>query len=269
MRTTTMAPYSSIRSSAAARDERAEVVIPQYSPSQVAKVWAAAALPMAAAAWVVTPLLATVFTGPTAFPRALILSLTLGVVWQFVLVMGLVRREQGTWRWFVIRKALWLQSPTSPRTGRRGGRLWLLVFPLIVLAWAREMLPKLPTPESRDLGLFLSSDLGQHFLSGNWTWYAVMIVMLVFNTVLGEELLFRGLLLPRMNGAFGRWDWVANGLLFTAYHLHVPWAMPGRLLSVVLLSYPAKRYRTAMLGIVVHSVQTVFFAVLGLTLVLG
>jgi membrane protease YdiL (CAAX protease family) len=35
----------------------------------------------------------------------------------------------------------------------------------------------------------------------------------LFNTVLGEELLFRGLL-PRIQGAFGLWDWVANGLLF-------------------------------------------------------
>ena len=248
---------------------RRDVEIPQYSRSQITKVWAAAAVPMAAAAWVVTPVLARVFEGPTAFPRALILSLTVAVVWQFVLVMALVRREQGTLRWSVLKQALWLQSPRSPRSGRRGGRLWLLVIPLAVLAWAREMLPKLPTPESRDLGLFLSSDLGQTFLAGNWTWYAVMIVMFVFNTVLGEELLFRGFLLPRMNGAFGRWDWAANGLYFTAYHLHVPWALPGRLLSLVLLCYPAKRYRTALLGIAVHSVQTVFFAVIGLTLVLG
>jgi len=245
-----------------------DVVIPQYSISQITKVWAAAAIPMAAAAWVVTPVLSRVFDGPTAFPRALILSLTAAVVWQFVLVMWLVRREQGTLRWAVLKPALWLQSPRSP-SGRRGGWLWLLVIPLAALAWLREMLPKVPPPESRDLGLFLSSDLGESFLAGNWTWYAVMIVMFVFNTVLGEELLFRGFLLPRMNGAFGRWDWVANGLYFTAYHVHVPWAMPGRLLGIFLLSYPARRYRTALLGIVVHSVQTVFFAVIGLTLVLA
>jgi uncharacterized protein len=246
-----------------------EVRIPQYTRSGITKIWAAAAIPMAAAAWVATPILARVLDGPAAFPRALILSLTVAVVWQFVLVMGLVRREQGTLRWAVVKRALWLQPPQSPTSSRRGGRLWLLILPLAVLAWAREMLPKLPAPESRDLGLFLASDLGQSFLSGNWGWYAVMIVMFVFNTVLGEELLFRGFLLPRMNGAFGRWDWVANGLYFTAYHLHVPWALPGRLLSLVLLCYPAKRYRTALLGIAVHSVQTVFFAVIGLTLVLG
>ena len=245
------------------------VWIPQYTKSRITTIWAAAAIPMAVAAWIATPVLAGVFEGPTAFPRALILSLTVAVVWQFVLVMGLVRREQGTLRWSVVTQALWLQQPHSPKTGRRGGRLWLLVLPLAVLAWAREMIPRLPTPESRDLGLFLSSDLGQSFLSGNWGWYAVMIAMFVFNTILGEELLFRGFLLPRMNGAFGRWDWAANGLYFTAYHVHVPWALPGRLLSLALLCYPAKRYRTALLGIAVHSVQTVFFAVIGLTLVLG
>jgi uncharacterized protein len=31
--------------------------------------------------------------------------------------------------------------------------------------------------------------------------------------VLGEELPFRGFLLPRMRGAFGRTDWIVNGVL--------------------------------------------------------
>jgi CAAX protease family protein len=92
--------------------------------------------------------------------------------------------------------------------------------------------------------------------------------MFIFNTVLGEELLFRGYLLPRMNGAFGRGDWVVNGLLFTVYHLHVPWVMPGTLIESFLLAYPTKRYRSAWIGIAVHSAQSVFFALLILTLVL-
>jgi membrane protease YdiL (CAAX protease family) len=119
------------------------------------------------------------------------------------------------------------------------------------------------------MGHFLSSDLGADFLSGNWTWYAVLLGMWVFNTVLGEELLLRGFLLPRMNGVLGRWDWAANGALFTAYHLHVPRALPGRLFSLILLCYPAKRYRTALLGILVHSIQTVFFGLIGLNLVMA
>ena len=107
----------------------------------------------------------------------------------------------------------------------------------------------------------------QAFLDGAWGWYALLLAMFIFNTVLGEELLFRGYLLPRMNGAFGRGDWVVNGLLFTVYHLHVPWVMPGTLIESFLLAYPTKRYRSAWIGIAVHSAQSVFFAIAVLLIV--
>ena len=42
------------------------------------------------------------------------------------------------------------------------------------------------------MGVFLDSDIGQAFLSGNWGWYSLILVMFLFNTVLGEELLFAG-----------------------------------------------------------------------------
>lgn len=52
-------------------------------------------------------------------------------------------------------------------------------------------------------------------LQGNYLFALLYIVIgFVFNIV-GEETYYRGYLLPRMRGAFGRWDWVANGVLFT------------------------------------------------------
>jgi uncharacterized protein len=246
----------------------AALALPQYSRRRVLGTWAVAALPMGVLAWGGAPLLAAAFEGPTAWPRAIVAALTAGLVWQFVFVMYAVRKEQGSLRWPVLKEALWLEAPRNPRTGRRGGRMWWVLVPLIVLVAAKEMLPKIPSPTERDLGPFLESAVGQEFFSGNWTWFAVMVVMMVFNTVLGEELLFRGLLLPRMRGAFGRWDWVVNGVLFGAYHLHVPWSIPANTLDTFLLSLPASRYRSALISIVVHSAQTVVFTVLLLVLVL-
>lgn len=243
--------------------------VPQYSLRRVLATWAAAALPMAALAWVGAPLLADAFEGPSAWPRAILVCLTSGLVWQFVLVLGALRHEQGTLRWSVAKEALWLRPPRSPRTGRRGGRLWLLLVPLVVLVAATEELPSVPSPDDRDLGAFLQSGAGQDFLLGNWPWFALILTMMIFNTVLGEELLFRGLLLPRMRGAFGRGDWCANGVLFAVYHLHTPWAIPASLLDTFLISYPASRYRSALIGICVHSVQTVVLGTLTLLLVLG
>ncbi len=123
-------------------------------------------------------------------------------------------------------------------------------------------------PEDRDLATLIDSDAGKAFLDGAFGWYGLILVMFLFNTVLGEELLFRGFLLPRMNGAFGRRDWVANGLLFAGYHLHVPWAIPGTLLEMFTTAYPTKRYRSAWIGIAVHSAQSVVLAILLLPLVL-
>ena len=104
------------------------------------------------------------------------------------------------------------------------------MIPLILaFTVAQELLAIVPAPANRDFATLLESDAGKAFLDGALGWYGLILVMFLFNTVLGEELLFRGYLLPRMNGAFGRGDWVANGLLFAGYHLHVPWVMPGTL----------------------------------------
>jgi uncharacterized protein len=243
-------------------DERA---LPQLGLRSIIAVWAAAAVPMGLLAWVAAPLIADQMSGPNALMRALFITLTAGLVWQFVLVMALVRREQGSLRPSVLRDALWLRAPRAPKTGRRGGKLWLVVVPLIV-ASAVEGLLVIPGPGARDFVEFLGSDAGEDFLAGAWGWFAIIAVLVVFNTVLGEELLFRGYLLPRMNGRFGRRDWVANGVFFAAYHLHTPWVIPTTLLDTFILSYPSKRYRSALIGVAVHSAQSI--VVLGLVLAL-
>lgn len=240
----------------------------QLSLGGVLAVWAAAALPMGALAWLVAPALADRLGGENATARSLLITLTGGLVWQGLLVAILVRRETGTFRWPAVREALWLRSPRDPATGRPSRRLWLVVPVLIVLFGAEEIIPEVPHPSKYDFAHFLDSASGKTFLSGNWGYLALIVVMLVFNTVLGEELLFRGYLLPRMQRSFGRWDWLANGVLFACYHLHMPWTIPATTLDSCLLAWPTKRYRSAVIGIVVHSVQSLVIGVVVLVLVL-
>jgi uncharacterized protein len=241
----------------------------QYSLAQILAVWAAAAVPMGVLAWIVAPWLRDQLGGDDPFAEALLICLTAGLIWQFVLVLILLRRELGALQWSRVRRALWLLPPRDPKTGRVGGRTWwwVLLFLLLVAVWST--VPSIPGPEPRDFADFLDSDRGEAFFSGAWGWFAVIVVFAVFNTVLGEELLFRGLLLPRMQGVFGRSDWVANGVLFTLYHLHVPWVMPTTLVEGIFLeAYPSRRFQSAWMGIIVHSAQSVFVTVFVLTLVL-
>jgi uncharacterized protein len=48
----------------------------------------------------------------------------------------------------------------------------------------------------------------------------------------------------------------------------MPWAIPAILADALVLAYPTKRYQSAWIGIAVHSTQSVFLAVIVLTLVL-
>jgi uncharacterized protein len=205
----------------------------------------------------------------TGFIKALLLCLTAGLVWQFVLTLILVRREQGTLRWERVRDALWLLSPRDPRSGRVGGRVWLWVIPFVVLFFLWEFFGfDITGPASHDFAVFLETS-GQEFFQGNWVWLAVLVVELIFHTVLGEDVLFRGLLLPRMRGVFGRSDFVANGVLFAFYHLHQPWSIPAALADIILTSYPTRRWQSVWMSIIVHSAQSVFIIFVVLALVLG
>jgi membrane protease YdiL (CAAX protease family) len=260
---------------AAAVAEPAEAVdryagIKQYSLARILAVWAAAALPMGILAWIVAPAIKDSFSGAGIIPmfKALILLLTAGLLWQCVLVAGLVWHEQRTFRWSVLRNVLWLRSPRSPSTGRVGGRLWLLLIPLTLLFALGGFVPTFSTPKNRDLATFIGTDAGKHFMHGNWGWYTAIFLLFIVNIV-AEELLFRGVLLPRMKGVFGRRDWLANAILFTGYHLHEPWLMPGTLVcDTFAYVYPSRRYQSTWIGIIVHGAQTLFFGVLLLALVL-
>lgn len=252
--------------------------IPQYSLAKTLGVWALAAVPMGMLGWVVAPALAADPSKP-GFERLAVL--TVGLIWQFALVLYLVRKEAGSLGWSIIKDRLWLGSPRSPRTGKPARRLWWWLVPLIVItaiyqmklggyvgsAWT-SLFPFLAEPPGWSLGALLDSPEGRAQMEGAWGVLALFFVSAVFNTVVGEELLFRGLLLPRMNKAFGKWDWVANGMLFGLYHLHQPWGMLS-LGGLLFFALPARYFRCAWFGIVAHSGQSVFFLFLMLGLVLG
>jgi len=243
----------------------------QYSLAQILGVWAAAAVPMGVLAWIVAPLLSHQLGGDQPLAQALLICITAGLIWQFVLTVILVRRELGGLEWSRVRDALWLRRPRDPKTGRLGGKAWWWLVPLVLLFGVWSLVPAIPAVGSpRNLGDFLGSNAGEDFFRGAWGWFAVVVVFSVFNTVLGEELLFRGLLLPRMRGVFGKRDWVANGGLFALYHVATPWVMLTTFVDgIFLLAYPSRRFESTWMGIIVHSSQSIFVIAIVLGLVLG
>ena len=258
----------------------------QYTLTQILGIWAAVALPMALLSWVINPILAPSIDGPVGITGiARVILMTLGLMWQFILSMVIVYREAGNLSWSTIRQRFWLNAPRDPKTGEPRSKLWLWLIPLALLFPAFELdiipvsalnrlwvslFPFLAEPPEYNFSKLIASPEGQAQLVGAWWFFGLFIVLAVFNTFLGEEFLFRGVLLPKMNGVFGKWDWVANGFLFGIYHLHQPWGIPGSVLvGTLLFALPAKYFRSTWMAIVVHSGQSVFFGFLILGLVIG
>lgn len=256
----------------------------QYSVPRILGVWAAAALPMGILGWIIGPALSPdIATNPVGAVAVRYAALTLGLMWMFVLSLIIVYREEGDLRWATIQRRLRLNTPRDPRTGDSRRRLWFWLVPLVVLTvlwqlraspllsgvWT-SMFPFFAEPSAFALRTVLSSPAGQGAFVGAWGLLALFALNAIFNTILGEELLFRGVLLPKMNGAFGRWDWLANGLLFGLYHLHQPWGMLGSAAGGALLyALPAKVFKSTWMSIIVHSMQSLYFLFLILGLVLG
>ena len=256
----------------------------QYSLTRILAIWAAAVLPMVTLGWVVAPLLGDRVdlgvgdANNVAFTRAGLL--TLGLIWQFVLVMAIIFREEGDLRWSTIRRRCWLNAPRDPQTGQPRAKLWLWIVPLIVLVVVIQMapfgellekaFPFLGEPDKYSFAQLTQSEERKAAVEGAWQVLGLFVVLGIFNTFLGEELLFRGILLPKMRGVFGRGDWLANGVLFGLYHLHQPWTILGSAIEgAFCLALPSKRFHSAWMGIIVHSGQTVFFIFAALGLVLG
>ena len=254
----------------------------QYSPAKILGLWIAAAAPMGILAFAVYPALVPNFESDpigAAFIRFGLI--TVGLIWVFVLSMIIVYREEGDLRWATIRRRLWLNTPQDPKTGEPRRKLWLWLIPLGLLYFATLMTPILeplnrpwrsvfPYPDSANFDSILGAPEIVAQLVGNWSFFGLFFIMAVFN-ILGEEFFFRGVMLPKMEGVFGKWDWVVNGVLMGAYHWHQPWMIPGAALIVapLLFALPSRRFRSTWFGIIIHALQYLILIPMILALVLG
>jgi membrane protease YdiL (CAAX protease family) len=256
----------------------------QYSLVKILGIWALAAIPMGVLSWIVFPAVSpNSSSDPLGAGVARLVLLTLGLIWLFVLSMILVRREEGDLRWATIKRRLRLDTPRDPKTGETRRRLWLWLIPFLIATVVWELaltsyvdgvwvtvFPFFAEPPGYSFGAVLESQEILDQLVGAWWFFGVFVISAIFNTILGEEFLFRGVLLPKMEGVFGKWSWVANGVLFGFYHVHQPWGIVGSVVSGALLyAFPTWRFRSTWMGIIVHSAQSVFFAFLILGIVLG
>ncbi len=138
-------------------------------------------------------------------------------------------------------------------------KLWIRVFPFLA-----------PPGEGYVLGEFLMSPEAPTYFAGAWGILVMFLVMAFFN-IFGEEFFWRGVMLPKMKGVFGKWDGVANGVIGGAYHLKQPWQILGGgiFMWTVFFALPAKYFRSTWISIILHGSINVLWTAMILRLILS
>jgi hypothetical protein len=249
--------------------------IDQYTLWQMVGIWAVVTLPMALLAWVVLP--AIIPYVPLHPGLTFWLLMIVGMAWQFVVALVILYRELGTLRWSAVRKRLWLQTPRDPKTDQPNRKLyWWVLLPVFInillvfgpfgfldapMAW---LFPGLQQPAYQNIEQMASPEF-----IGQWWIMGVALASFIFNYFLGEEFLWRGILLPKMHGVFGKYDWVANAVIFGLYHVHKPWSLLSVIITNLTYSWPAARFRSNWMAIIVHGVEGLPVLVIVLAVILG
>jgi len=240
----------------------------QYSLAKILIIWVAAAAPMPILSFVIGPALAPVIGLKVEIVRWMMIIV--GLAWLFALSMIVLRRELGTLRWSVIRKRMWFQTPRDPKTGEPKLRLLWWALPAALLngviamtfinTWFHEIVLTV-IPFIRPLVIKGSDLLSPEFV-GQWWLLGVMLVSMLFNYFLGEEFLFRGVLLPKMKGVFGRWDWFMNVVLFSWYHWHQPWGFLSVIATFIIAGWASRRYKCNWIFVIAHGIDGVVMFVM-------
>ena len=200
----------------------------------------------------------------------------IGLLWQFILSLLILYQDGHPFDWSTFRIRLKFQGPKSLSTGQSNNWLLCWTLPFIFLSGIISGgigfpdLDKFMLPLFEKLPKYDLSTLALTEYKGAWWLLILFLITFVFNYFLGEELIYRGILLPKMNGVFGKWDWVANGVLFGIYHLHKPQVIISTaLLYGFIFAYPAKKFQSTWMSLIIHGLEGILGLVMILSVVLG
>lgn len=250
--------------------------VPKWSAGGLVGLWLLVVLPMAGLSLWLAPILIARY--PMLNPGLVFWgTIIVGMAWQFIVSVGVLILEGQRWTWPDLRQSLWLVPPQNPVSGRIIWRaLWLVVplgaafvlFSEAAFDWLNTLvaarLPGWMTPSYGKI-----TDLAMPENTGNWSILWIALVSSLFNYVLGEALFFHGILLPRMEGVFGRWAWLANAIAFGGYHVHKAAVWPTMVISCVAYSLPSQYLRSIWPALLIHGVEGVILIAAVLFVVLG
>jgi membrane protease YdiL (CAAX protease family) len=185
----------------------------------------------------------------------------------FVCLLGLAlwlyHREGHTWTWPAFSRRFRLKKLTKADVF---WTLGLILFALVGYGIMTQTLgvflikhvPFLEPPEYFPGGLNPNKPMvpGEFFgipLKGQW-WVACVYFIGWFFNIFGEELMFRGFLLPKEETILGKYAWVYQGIIWALWHSFWKWNVIPLLVVTLPLVFVVQRQKNTWIGIIAHGV---------------
>lgn len=91
-------------------------------------------------------------------------------------------------------------------------------------------------------------------LSAGRYWLLLVWLPYWLLNILGEEFLWRGVMLPRQEAAFGEKAWLVHGVGWGLFHIAFGWQLLLTLLPLMfILPYVAQKTRSTWVGVIMHA----------------
>jgi membrane protease YdiL (CAAX protease family) len=171
----------------------------------------------------------------------------LGIFTPLIITAILILRAEG----YEISKSTWIERLRF-RKITRTDLLWCIVglvlvgvFSMIIMKGLELMIGKFD--HSPAFMSFEPLTNGRYWLLLIWLPYWIL-------NILGEEFLWRGVMLPRQEIAFGKHAWLIHGFGWSLFHVAFGWQLLITLIPLIFIqSYVVQKTKNSWIGVIMHA----------------
>ncbi len=170
----------------------------------------------------------------------------LGVFLPLLILAVFIIKNEG----YTISKETWIQRLRFNKLTRKdliwvfGGMVVVLILSGIFMKGLELFIGKFD--HSPPFMSFEPLSAGRYWLLAVWLPYWVL-------NILGEEILWRGVMLPRQEIVFGKYTWLVHGFGWWLFHIAFGWQLLITLIPLIFIqSYIVQKRKNSWIGVIMH-----------------